>query len=203
MRPHLAPALVALLLTACMGSVRETTTAHTPQELLLVNTAAERAARGLDVGPLIGKRVFIDARFLETYREEYLVSSLRDHLARQGAIVLDAPGGEAPAEVVLEVRSGTHALYEADWRFGIPSVPVSPSVGGQPDVVILGPDFTFGYGTTQGWAKLEMWAYDPRNGEYLGSTGPLWGSSYEAIFDDIWPKAWPGQESPVNRERGQ
>ena len=77
-------ALTALLLSAlssgCVGAIRETTTARTASEMLLVSTAAERAVSDYSTDHLRGKRVFVDDTRFESIDKPYVMSALRDRL---------------------------------------------------------------------------------------------------------------------------
>ena len=188
-----AAALVALTsaLTGCMGTVRTTHTARGSSEMLLVSTAAQRAVQRYDARPLAGKRVFVAEDRHESYDANYVRSALREHLARQGVVLVDE---RAAADVVLEVRSATLGCWDGAWRLGVPPLPFSPPGGGPGDLIVLSPDLTFGYGLKEGWARIQLWLADARTGAYVGSSGDLWGRAYEAIFDDIYPRRIPGAD---------
>ncbi len=180
-----AYALLAVLVMGapgCIGNIRETTTARTATEMLLVSTAAERAVASYDAGHLRGKRVFVDDTRFESVDKAYVMSALRDHLAGQGVTLVDkkeAGEGDAPAalgaELVLELRSASLGVYDGDFVLGIPQLPVSAQ--GFPPV-LLPPLYAFRRFSQQGWAKLEFWTYGAKSLQHVQRSGPLWGSSY-------------------------
>lgn len=189
-----------LPLAGCIGDIRETTTPRTATEILLVSTAAGRAVRGFDPTPLAGKRVFIDGAFFDSVDKNFVMSALRDHLARNQVRLVDAVAAaegnpNTGADLVLELRNGTLGIWDGDFVLGIPQLPVSAQ--GFPPV-LLPPLYLFRRDSAQGWAKFQLWVYDPRTRQHVLRSPDLWGSSYYnqwwvlgiGPFDgsnDIWP----------------
>lgn len=172
-----------LLLHGCTGLVRETTTSRTPQEMLFLSGAAQRAVLGFDPRPLRGRRAWVVLAGAEHAPERaFLLSALRDHLAWH-----DVPLARtrAEAEVVVEARVATLGLYEGNWEAGIPSLPVPLGPGSYENVVT--PAFTYGYELTEGWAALEVFVIDARTGARVLGGRRSWGRTYDGLRDDIWP----------------
>ncbi len=184
MKANLPQLLAALVIVApgCIGSIRETTTARTATEMLLVSTAAERALVEYDVAHLSGKRVFVDHQYFESIDKPFVLSALRDHLAEGGVTLMDkvkgeeGEGPEANAELVLELRNASLGIWDGDFVLGIPQLPVSSGYGLPP--VLLPPLYAFRRFSQQGWAKFEFWTYDPQTMAHIHRSGPLWGSAY-------------------------
>ncbi len=66
----LAPRLLLVAaLAGCVVDVRQTTTARTPQEMLRMSFAAERAVLGFDPRPLRGRTAFVRVAGLEDVPE--------------------------------------------------------------------------------------------------------------------------------------
>ncbi len=175
-------AISALLLLAnpgCVGNIRETTSPRTATEMLLVSTAAARAVWRYDAAPLAGRRVYVDLSNFESIDKGFVSSALRDHLSGAGAILVDEiePAGELPgADVVVEVRNGALGIYDGDFTLGIPQLPVT--VPGLTTALVTPSLYIFRRDTAQGWAKFNIWAYDPKTRRYLSRSDELWGQSY-------------------------
>ncbi len=168
---------LAILLTGCIGEARHTTTPRAAAEMLLVTNSGGRAVQEYDVRRWKGRAVAIDATGLAPVDKGYLLSALREHLSRGGALLVDEP----LAEVVLAVRTAGHSINDPEWRFGVPPLPI-----GVQDVFTQTPDITVGYDPQVGWAKLQVWARDARTGEHLGRQ-VVWGRSRTSTFGDTWP----------------
>lgn len=173
----------ALLLVAtgpgCTGNIRETTSPRTATEMLLVSTAAARAVWQYDATPLDGRRVYLDLTNFESIDKGFVSSALRDHLSGSGAILVDeieAVGGQPGADVVVEVRNGALGIYDGDFVLGIPQLPIT--VPGLTTALVTPALYIFRRDTAQGWAKFNIWAYDPRTRRYLGRSRELWGQAY-------------------------
>ena len=179
-RSALALVLLTLLSTGCVGQVRETTTARTSTEILLISSAAERAVIEYDVQPLAGKRVFVDTSYFTAVDKEYVVSALRSHLAANGVILAKAPEPASETnltgtDLVLEIRNGTLGLWDGDFVLGIPEIPVA--VPGFPPAM-LPPLYLFRRLSQQGYAKFQLWVYDAATQRFFSRSGDLWGRSY-------------------------
>ena len=101
-RPVLLTAALLLLLAGCT-SRRETDPPRSATEQLLFSTAADRAADKLTFNLQPGTKVFIDGSFVEGTDSKYLLSSIRDRVARKGGDLMDDKG---KAELVIEPRVG-------------------------------------------------------------------------------------------------
>lgn len=179
MKSRLALLLAVTGLAGCSGQLRDTTTARTSTETLLLSSAAEHAIARLDTTTFTGQRVLLHVGYLACVDRPFVVSSLRAHLARSGALLVDEP---ADADAVLEVRCGTLALWEGSYEIGLPSLPL-----GWGGLFTQTPPFDFGFDSAQGWALLEAYATEPRTGRLLWSSGPLWGRSRDDLFGSVYP----------------
>ena len=179
------PLLCAFVLATSACSVRETTTPRTATEVLLLSTAAQRAIARYDVGPLAGKRVAIDASRYDEVDKPYVLSALRTQLvAKGGKLVKDLRGKkkDAPApEAILELRNATFGIFDSDYGFGIPSVPMSTGPNSEP--VDLPGFFLVKRGSQQGFCKLQLYAYEVASGEPIQVTHDLWGHAY---YNEWW-----------------
>ena len=180
---------LALLGSACTGEIRETTSARTATEQLLISTAAQRAVNNYqgDIKKLLaGKRVAIDDSRFDAVDKNYVISHLRNVLARNGVtlvnkadVIADA-GSKKVADfnpaLILELRSGALGIKDADFGFGIPPLPLPvPNTA----LTTQSPGLYLIYRDKQeGWAKFQFWLYDPQTKTYLAQSADLWGRSY-------------------------
>jgi len=167
-----AALLASLLSTGCVGSIRDTTTPRSAHEMLLVSTAAQRAIQTYDATALKTRRVFMDLALFDPIDKNYVQSSLRYHLANAGVIISDKADD---CDVVMEVRNASLGLWDGDFVLGIPQMPMSAQ--GSPSV-LLPPLYAFRRLSHQGFAKFQLWLYDPKKKIYLGRSQDLWGTSY-------------------------
>lgn len=166
---------VMAILVGCTGGIRDTTTARTATEVLLVSTAAERAIKQYEVsGVLKGKKVSIDDARYDSIDKPYVVSALRNHLAAAGVIL----SSEEP-DYILEMRNGTLGIYDNDFTFGVPGLPIIlGNVGAALPPLVTPPLNIFRRDTSQGWCKMQLWVYDAKTNEHVSTSKELWGSSY-------------------------
>lgn len=173
----LLPPLWLLSASGCVGTIRDTTTARSATETLLVSTSIDRALSLLDASAWRGRRLHVDLRFLECVDQGYLVSCLADRLAEQGVILVEAP---EQAEVLLEVRAGVVGTWEGSWKLGIPALPVQ---FGGPGVAL--PEVVIPWDVQQGWTKLQLFARERESGAFLGEA-ELWGSASEDLLRGVY-----------------
>jgi len=181
--PLPALACLALLVSGC--TVRETTTPRTATEVLLVSTAAERAIKSYDAGPLAGRRVAIDASRYQGIDKSYVVSALRSQVVRGGGRLvkdLRATRPEAPPpEVMIELRSGTLGIWVGDFTIGVPPLDVSSAVEGRP--LTTPPLYLINRGSQQGYCKVQLFSYELESQAVLQREHELWGRSY---YNEWW-----------------
>lgn len=198
--------LLALAATGCVGTIRDTNQPRTSTEILLVSTAAERAVTRYDAAPLTGKKVFVDDSMFDSVDKNYVMAALQDHLSGAGAVLAAKPD----AEMVLEIRNGALGIWDGDFNLGIPAFPFS--FQGFPP--ILTPTLAlFRRLSQQGYAKLQLWLYDPKTTALLSQSPDLWGHAYYnqwwwfgvGPFDgtnDVYPDIDLGNYMPGSTEQG-
>ncbi len=203
-------ALIALLsLAGCVGDIRETTTLRTSTEQLLLSTAAERAIARLPFDSLgiAGRRVFIDDTRFSSYDKGYVLSALRHFLSARGVVLIEEVSDEP--ERVLELRNGALGINDASWGIGLPPLPLPIP---QTTLTTQTPSLYLFYRDKQeGWAKLQLWVYDPDTRGYIASSGDLWGKAYYSAWwiffmgpfdfsNDIYPDEDALADPPENAE---
>lgn len=178
-------ALAALAGVGC-GTVKTSGTARTGTEQLLLTNAWDRALQKVDFRPLTGVPVFLDTSNINAVDQGYVVSSLRQALLTQGALL--RPKAEQ-AQFIVEARVGAYGTDGYDWMVGIPQTTIPQTVAGLPAGTI--PEIALAKKTDQlGTAKLALFAYDRTSGKvvwtsgtqldtatakdmYIGSVGPI------------------------------
>jgi hypothetical protein len=175
-------ALVSLcaLLAGC-GTTKWSDSPRTATEQLLISDAVDRAVSEIDFSVLADKKVYLDTRFIITALDQnYVVSTLRQHMLASGCIVVDKA---EEATYVVEVRTGSLGTNRQDLLFGMPSTTL-PTVGLLPTGAATIPEIALVKRTNQqGVCKLAVFAYDRMSGR------PVWQSGNRKVASrakDIW-----------------
>lgn len=164
LRSALLCASMLLVLAGC-SSRRETDPGRSASEMLLVSTAADRAADKLTFSLQPGTKVFIDASYVEGADSKYMISALRDRVARRGGDLVDDKG---KADLLIEPRIGSLSVDRDRTLFGTPAIPV-PLVGVEvPEIAIFKRSYQ------QGVVKLAATTYDPKTGLMVQSHDPVY-----------------------------
>lgn len=151
---------ICAVLAGC-SSTKQSNTARTAREQLLVSNAIDQALSKVDFTSLDGQKVFLEEKYLECTDKGYLVSSIRHRAMYNGARIVVKP---EEADVILELRSGGVGTDMADSYVGIPEIVL-------PGMMTL-PQVKFITRTNQSAvAKIGLAAYDAKTQELLGSGG--------------------------------
>lgn len=117
---------VLSLLTAC-STVRETNTERTATEQLLLSYAVRAALAEVDLSPVDGRTLYLDASHLKTVDQEFVVGELRARLLSAGAALVDTAD---IAELMVEARSAALGIDQSKINIGVPAIPIPvPAVG--------------------------------------------------------------------------
>jgi hypothetical protein len=158
--------LTALLLASwlsCTGctTTKQTNTARTASEQLLISNAVDHALNKVDFQGLVGQKILIDEKYLDCVDKGYLVGSLRDRVVRSGAHLV-AKAEEA--DIVLEVRSGGVGTDLSNSFAGMPGITL-PGMLSIPEIRLVSRD------RQKGLAKIGLVAYDAKTMQILGGGG--------------------------------
>lgn len=167
--------LVVLCLVWCVttlgcGTTKWSDTPRTATEQLLISDAVDRAVSDIDFSALSGRAVFFDSTYLKgSVDENYVVSSLRQHLLASGSLLMET---RELADYVIEARSGAIGTDRSDLLFGVPSVNV-PTVPGMPMAMPSSiPEIPLAKTTNQkAVAKLAVFAYNRKTGRPVLQSG--------------------------------
>lgn len=151
------------LVTLTLGctSTKQSNTARTAREQLLVSNAIDQSLSKVDFTPFRGARVFVDEKYLDCTDKGYLVGSVRHRAMANGAVVVSKI---EDADVVLELRSGGVGTDMADSFLGMPEI-VLPGMLTIPEVRLVNKT------RQSAMAKIGLVAYDPKNHAVLGEGG--------------------------------
>jgi hypothetical protein len=183
MLSRLALPLALLLLAGC-ASTRATSPSRSAQEMLLITTAADRAADALAEQVPTNLTAWIDPSGFSAEDQAYGLAAIKDALLRHG-VRLVADQGKADA--IILPRAGTLSTDEKNTLVGIPSLPVPLAPG-----VLIPPLSLYAENVAKGAAKFAASIYDPKTGRLIVSTTPTYGFSREddgvVLFFFSWRK---------------
>lgn len=167
---RLALCCSTLLALAGCGTTKWSDTPRTATEQLLISDAVDRAVSEIDFTALAGRPVYFDNTYLKgSVDENYVVSSLRQHLLASGCLLMES---RDLADYVVEARAGAVGTDRSDLLFGVPSVNV-PTVPGMPMAMPSSiPEIPLAKTTNQkAVAKLAVFAYNRKTGRPVLQSG--------------------------------
>lgn len=159
--PLVALVLACWLTSAGCTTTKQSNTARTASEQLLISNAVDHALNKVDFHSLAGQKILIDEKYLDCVDKGYLVGSLRDRIVRSGAHLV-AKAEEA--DIVLEVRSGGVGTDLSNSFAGMPGLTL-PGMISIPEVRLVSRD------RQKGLAKIGLVAYDAKTMQILGGGG--------------------------------
>jgi hypothetical protein len=165
-------ALAVLLLLCGCTAVRTTSPARSTQEMLLITTAADRAAEALAAQVPANLTAWIDPSGFSAQDQAYGMAAIQDALLRRGVRLVADRG---MADAVILPRAGTLSTDERNTLIGIPSLPAPLAPG-----VMIPSLSLYSENIAKGTAKFAASIYDPRTGKLIVSTSPAYGFSREA-----------------------
>jgi len=157
-----AALLLLCLISGCM-TTKESDTARTGVEQLLISGATDRALDKVDLAPIARAKVFVDTQYLECVDKNYVIVSLHQRLLRQGCMLVDK---RDDADVALEVASGGLGTDRTEWFVGIPEIPLPP-----PSPIAIPKLALFSRTRSIGTAKLSVVAVDVKSMQPVINTG--------------------------------
>lgn len=157
---HFACLVLILTVSGCTAA-RQTNTARTAREQLLISNAVDQALAKVDFASFHGQKVLVEEKYLDCTDKGYVIGSIRHRLLLNGATIAAKP---EEADIVMELRSGAIGTDDASSYLGIPEI-VLPGMLTLPEVKLV-------TRTRQSaLAKLGMVAYDAKTNDLLGAGG--------------------------------
>jgi hypothetical protein len=149
-------------------SVRTTSPTRSSQELLLISTAADRAAEALAAQVPTNITAYLDMSGFAAQDSAYGGAAIQDALLRHGVRLVS---DRAKADAIILPRAGDLSTDERQTLFGIPALPM-PYTG-----TVLPPLSIYRDSELKGIAKFAATVYDPKTGKLIVSTDPAYGFS--------------------------
>jgi hypothetical protein len=164
---------MALCAAAGCGTTKWSDSPRTATEQLLISDAVDRAVSEIDFGALADRSVYLDTRFIVTTLDQnYVISTLRQHMLASGCIIKDKP---EESDYVVEVRAGSLGTNRNDVLLGVPATNL-PSVGMLPTGSASIPEIALAKTTNQqAVCKIAVYAYDRISGR------PVWQSGNRKV----------------------
>jgi hypothetical protein len=192
---------LCLLLTTffLFGCSQSTTTNPTRSatEQLLLSTAADRALKTIDFSSFAGKKVFVDASYLDSYDSRYVIGTVRDLLSRNRALLVSEL---AESDVVVEARSGVLSIDASDSLIGIPQTGAPVPLGGALSI----PELALYKASRQNsLAKLALLAYETKSHAHFLSSEPLPGRAYNRYYKILGVIKWTATDLPEKKRKSK
>jgi hypothetical protein len=151
----------ALLLASGCASVKESDTARTGIEQLLISSALDQSLDQVDMRAISGANVFLKSDYLDCVDKNYVIVGLHSRLLRNGCTLADKP---EDADVVLEIASGGVGTDRTELTVGTPEVPLG-LMGSVPKLTV------FERKKAMGTAKLVVVATDTKTKQTVINRG--------------------------------
>jgi hypothetical protein len=134
------------------ATTKESDTARTGIEQLLVSSAVDQALDKVNLSPIRGAKVYLEEKYLDCVDKNYVLVSLQERLLRNGSTLV---GKAEEADVVMHVSSGGVGTDRQEKFVGVSEIPLPPpSPISIPQVSLLSRT------RANGTAKLRVIAFD-------------------------------------------
>jgi len=157
MRYVLHGGLIVACVAACLGcaTTKESDTARTGIEQLLVSSAVDGALDRIDFTPVRGAKIYLEEKYLDCVDKNYVIVSLEERLLSAGSTLVAKP---EEADVIMHVTSGGVGTDRQEKYVGISEIPLPPpSPISIPQVSLLSRQ------RANGTAKLRIVAFDAKS----------------------------------------
>ncbi len=150
----------AFTISGC-ATVKESDTARTGIEQLLISSAVDRSLDRVDLRPISGAKVFVKTDYLDCVDKNYVIVGLHSRLLANQCVLVDKA---EDSEVVLEVASGGVGTDRTDLTVGTPEVPLG-LMGSVPKLTV------YERKRAMGTAKLVVVATDTKTKQTVINSG--------------------------------
>jgi hypothetical protein len=158
-------------LTGC-ATRKQSDTARTGVEQLLISTAVDRALDKVDYKPISGAKVFVEEKYLDCVDKNYVFVALHQRLLRNNCTLV---AKAEDADVIMEVTSGGVGTDRTDLFVGVTEIPLPP-----PSPISIPRMSVYNRTRAIGTAKIGLVAYDAKTKLPRINTDPLARSDYKA-----------------------
>jgi hypothetical protein len=164
MRNRLRIAACCLLaLAGGCATTKNSDTARTGIEQLLISNATDQALDKVNYEPIRNAKVFVETKYLDCTDKNYIIVALHQRLLRNGSTLVDKP---EDAQVILEIGSGGVGTDRQEFFVGVPAIPLPP-----PSPIALPRMELFTRTKAMGTAKLTIVAYDAKTRQPVVDSG--------------------------------
>lgn len=153
--------LAAVAVTSGCSSSATSNTSRTAREQLLISNAVDQSLSKVNFSSLAHTRVFIEDKYMDGVDKPYVMGTLRHHVLRSGASVVDKADD---ADVILEARSGGIGTDMAEKFVGVPEITL-PGMLSIPEVRLAENK------AQQAYAKIGLAVIDAKSKRLLGDGG--------------------------------
>jgi hypothetical protein len=154
--PHWACllALGCALVGGC-ATIKESDTARTGVEQLLISSAVDRALDKIDFRPIARGKIYVEEKYLDCTDKNYVLIALHQRLLQQNCTLVGKP---EDSDVTLEIASGSVGTDRHDLFMGVPQIPLPP-----PSPISIPKMTLYERNKAMGTAKLAIVAYDTKS----------------------------------------
>jgi hypothetical protein len=165
-------ACLAALTCGC-ATTKESDTARTGIEQLLVSSAVDQALDKINLAPISGAKVYLEEKYLDCVDKNYVIVSLEERLLANGCTLIGKP---EEADVVMHVSSGGVGTDRQEKFVGISEIPLPP-----PSPIALPQVTLLSRSRANGTAKLRVVAYDVKTRQpVIGGAAVLARSDFKS-----------------------
>ncbi|MBL9091898.1 MAG: hypothetical protein JNL96_11790 [Planctomycetaceae bacterium] len=158
-------ALASLSLGMGCATIKQSDTARTGVEQLLVSSAIDRSLDRVDFRPISGAAVFVEQKYLDCVDKNYVVVALNQRLLKNGCTLVDK---QEDAQVVLQVGSGGVGTDRQEMFVGVPEISLPVPVPVNIPKISL-----YSRTRSNGTAKLTLVAYDAKSKQPVLNNGAM------------------------------
>jgi hypothetical protein len=159
-------AVLVAMSTGC-GTTKQSGTARTGTEQLLLTNAWDMALAKIDFRPLTGVPVYLDTTNATAVDQGWVVSSLKEAMLKQGVLLRTK---QEQAQWIVEARIGAYGTDAYNWLLGVPQTTIPPTFTGMPTGTI--PEISVVKKSDQrAVAKMALFAYDRTSGQLVWTSG--------------------------------
>ena len=145
--------LGSLVMFAGCTTMKQSDTARTGIEQLLVSSSVDRSLDQMNYKPLAHAKVFVEQKYLDCVDKNYIVVALHQRLLSNGCTLVDKA---EDSDVTVELASGAVGTDRSDFFVGIPDMPIPQTNLAVPRVPF------YSNNKAMGTAKLTVVAYDTK-----------------------------------------
>ena len=142
-----------LLLAGC-ATTKESDTARTGIEQLLISSAVDDALDKIDLTPIRGAQVHLEEKYLDCVDKNYVIVAMQERLFANGCVLAAKP---EDADVIIHVTSGGVGTDRQEKFVGISEIPLPP-----PSPIMIPQVSILSRTRANGTAKLRVVAFDAK-----------------------------------------